>query len=80
LFVALTVFAALFFLRTWGVYSAMKAEEADNRLRLAEMQTRLVEQRAVLARLGDDPVFVERALRERLGYAHPDEVVFRFER
>jgi cell division protein FtsB len=33
-----------------------------------------------LARLGDDPVFVERALRERLGYAHPDEVVFRFER
>ncbi|MGH8019260.1 MAG: FtsB family cell division protein [Opitutaceae bacterium] len=80
LFVALTLFAALFFLRTYGEYSALKADEIENRQRLAELQSRLIEQKRVLVRLREDPVYVERVVRERLGYAHPDEIVFRFER
>jgi cell division protein DivIC len=38
-----------------------------------------VEQQTTLERLRDDPAFVERVIRERLGFARPDEVVFRFE-
>lgn len=80
LFVALTLFAALFFLRTYGEYSALKADELENRQRLAELEARYVEQTSTLVRLREDPMYVERVVRERLGYAHPDEVVFRFER
>jgi cell division protein FtsB len=31
-----------------------------------------------LARLLEDPEFLERVVRERLGYARPDELLFRF--
>jgi cell division protein FtsB len=80
LFVALTLFAALFFLRTYGEYSALKAGEMESRQRLADLQLRLIEQKTILVRLREDPDYVERAVRERLRFAHPDEVVFRFER
>jgi cell division protein DivIC len=79
LFVALTLFAGLFFLRTFGEYNALMDQETEGRRRVAELEQRLVEQQRVLERLRTDPIFVERVIRERLGYARPDEVVFRFE-
>lgn len=79
LFVALTLFAGLFFLRTYGELNGLRSQESENRRRVAELEQRLVEQRRTLERLRTDPAFVERAIRERLGYARPDEVVFRFE-
>jgi cell division protein DivIC len=33
----------------------------------------------MLHRLRHDPVYIERAIRQRLGYARPGELVFRFE-
>ena len=33
---------------------------------------------AYMTRLIDDPEFLERVVRERLGYARPDELLFRF--
>lgn len=80
LFVALTLFAGLFFLRTYAEVTALEAQERDTRLRLAELRTHLANQEDKLVRLRSDPVFVERAIREKLGYARPEEVVYRFER
>lgn len=80
LFVALTLFAGLFFVGTLGEYRGLQQQEAEGQRRVAELEQRLVEQRRVLERLRNDPLYVERVIRERLGYARPDEVVFRFER
>ena len=78
-FLALSVFAGVFFYRTYGEFLNLKAQEVENRHRLAQTEMRLAEQRDVLERLRMDPAFVERMIRDRLGYARPDEVVFRFE-
>lgn len=80
LFVALTVFAGLFFLRTYGEFQALQTQNVENQQQLAELEQRLADQQSTLERLRGDPAFVERVIRERLGYARPDEVVFRFER
>ena len=80
LFVALTLFAGLFFLRTYGEVVALESQERDSRQRLAELQVYLTNQQNKLERLRSDPVYVERAIREKLGYARVDETVYRFER
>jgi len=43
-----------------------------------ELEARLREQEIVLERLRSDPAYVEKVIRRRLGYAKPDEFVFRF--
>jgi len=78
-FLALSVFAGVFFYRTYGEFLNLKAQEVENRHRLAETEQRLAEQNDIMERLQQDPAFVERMIRDRLGYARPDEVVFRFE-
>lgn len=60
-------------------YGQLKAVEAANRRRLAEAQQRLSDQDRVLERLKSDPSYVDRVIRMKLGYAKPDEYVFRFE-
>jgi cell division protein FtsB len=80
LFVALTLFAGLFFLRTYGELRGLQAQRAENERRLVELDQRIAENKRTLERLRTDPAFVERVIRERLGYARPDEVVFRFDR
>jgi len=80
LFVALTLFAGLFFLRTYGEYRALRAQEAESHRRLAELESRLAEHYRSLEGMKSDRAHVERIIRERLGYAREDEVVFRFER
>jgi cell division protein FtsB len=79
-FLALSVFAGVFFYRTYGELLNLKKQEVENRRRLAETEIRLAEQRDVLERLERDPAFVERMIRDRLGYARPDEIVFRFDK
>lgn len=79
LFVALTLFAGLFFVRTHAEMSAMQLREAENRRQLADLKKSLIENRVTLDRLNNDPAYVERVIRERLGYARPDETVIRFE-
>jgi cell division protein FtsB len=57
----------------------LRAIEALNRRRLAETEARLGEQERILERLRTDPYYVEKVIRSKLGYARPDEVIFRFE-
>ena len=79
IFLVLGVFAGVFFYRTYGEFLNLKSHEVENRRRLAKTEKLLIEQRDVLERLRQDPAFVERMIRDRLGYARPGEVVFRFE-
>lgn len=60
-------------------YARVLEAEAHTRHRLAEVETRLAEQEIVLERLRTDPGYVETVIRRRLGYAKPDEFVFRFD-
>ena len=50
-----------------------------SRRRLAEAEAKLREQEKILERLRNDPVYVEKVIRRRLGYAKPEEFIFRFE-
>ncbi len=65
--------------QTRAEYERVREVEVQTRRRLAEVETRLAEQEVVLERLRTDPAYVEMVIRRRLGYAKPDEFVFRFD-
>ncbi len=65
--------------RTRAEYTRMLQIEAQTRQRLAEIEVRLAEQETVLERLRTDPSYVEMVIRRRLGYAKPEEFIFRFQ-
>ena len=64
--------------QTRAEYAQVLQVEAETRQRLAEVEARQAEQEVVLDRLRNDPAYVERVIRSRLGYAKPEEFVFRF--
>ncbi|WP_043589825.1 FtsB family cell division protein [Geminisphaera colitermitum] len=71
--------AGLFFWQTRREYNHLKEVHAQTALRLAETKARLDEQNKILERLRTDPVYIEMEIRRRLGYAKPEEFVFRFQ-
>lgn len=77
-FLAIAAAAGLFFWQTRAEYERLKQQQLASQRRLAEMEQRLAEQEKVLERLRSDPAFVEKIIRKRLGYARPDEYIFRF--
>lgn len=79
LFLGLGAAAGALFLDARAEYNQLKQAEATSKRRLAEAQTRLAEQERVLQRLRTDPEFVEKVIRQRLGYAKPGDFIFRFE-
>jgi cell division protein DivIC len=79
LFVAGGVAASLYFWEAREEYLQLRQVEATSRRRLAEVEAKLQEQEKILERLRNDPVYVEKVIRRRLGYAKPDEFIFRFE-
>jgi len=79
LFLALSLFAGISFVQTYQELKNLRAQEAESRRRLADAEERLKEQERYLAQLSSDPEFVENVIRKKLGYAHPSEVVFRFQ-
>ena len=56
-----------------------KQAQAANEAKLAAARVRLAEQDRILQRLKSDPTFVEKVLRDRLKYARPGEVIYRFD-
>ena len=79
LFVGLGAGAGALFLDARAEYNQLKLTEAASKRRLAEAQTRLAEQEKILERLRADPEFVEKVIRQRLGYTKPGDYIFRFE-
>lgn len=65
--------------QTRAEYARVRQDELRVRQRLAEVEVKLAEQEVVLDRLRNDPTYVDRVIRRRLGYAKPEEFVFRFE-
>jgi cell division protein DivIC len=79
LFFALSAVFGVSLWQTHAEYLQLSAQEEVSRRRLAEAEQRLHEQQQILARLRTDPAYVERIIRQQLGYAKPDEFIFRFE-
>ena len=71
--------AGALFVDARAEYKALQRTHEANQARLEAAEARLREQQRVLERLKNDPSFMERVLRDRLHYAKPDEVIFRFE-
>jgi cell division protein DivIC len=78
-FVAVTLWAAAFFVQMHRELKVLRAQEAANQRRLAQAEERLRQQERYLDRLRHDPALVELLIRQKLGYAKGDEFVFRFE-
>lgn len=79
LFLALGGGATALFIDASREYDQLKLAEAASQRRLADAQARLAEQEKVLQRLRTDPEFVEKVIRQRLGYTKPGDFIFRFE-
>jgi cell division protein DivIC len=79
LFLSMAAGSSVFFLQTRREYRRLQISEERGRLRLVEAQIKLREQERILERLRNDPAYVEMVIRRRLGYARPDEMIFRFE-
>jgi cell division protein DivIC len=77
-FLALSLFAGISFVQTYQELANVKMQAEENRQRLALAERELHEQERMLQLLHNDPQFVEAMIRQRLGYARPDELVFRF--
>ena len=79
LFVGLGAGAGALFLDARDEYNHLKLTETASKRRLVEAQARLAEQEKILERLQTDPEFVEKVIRQRLGYTKPGDYIFRFE-
>lgn len=78
-FLGVALGSALFFWQTRREYLRLRAIEQRVEQRLAETELKLAEQEEILRRLRGDPAYVEKVIRRRLGYAKPEEFVWRFE-
>ncbi|HET7534905.1 MAG TPA: septum formation initiator family protein [Candidatus Didemnitutus sp.] len=79
LFVGVAAWAGVFFLQLHRDLSGVRAQEAANQRRLAELREKLATQEKYLDDLRHDPALVERVIRKKLGYVRAEEFVFRFE-
>ena len=78
LFLVIGAASGLYFWDTREEYERLRKLQLASEQRLAEAEARLQEQEKTLERLRTDPVYVEKVIRKRLGYAKPDEYIFRF--
>lgn len=77
--VGVAVSVTLLVAQTWRELEGYQAREADLRARLAKAEAELEQREAYLKALLEDPAVLERVVRERLGYAKPGELIFRFD-
>ena len=73
----LVIFFSSLILQTFREYKNFKAQESRIEEKLIQARKEL-EYKEMYLSLLDDPDFLERVARERLGYARPDELLFRF--
>jgi len=65
-------------LRTYREYAAFKEKEVQITAILEQRQAELRERQEYLRLVLEDPAFVERVVREKLGFTRPTERVYRF--
>jgi len=59
-------------------YNRLKQTQVHARQVLADKEAQLREQERILERLRSDPAYVEKVIRERLGFVKPDETIYDF--
>ena len=74
----LILFFAGLLLKTHREFENFKARQNRIEAKLIQARKEFEQKEAYLTRLLEDPEFLERVARERLGYARPDELLFRF--
>ncbi|NBB80531.1 MAG: septum formation initiator family protein [Verrucomicrobia bacterium] len=65
-------------MKTHREFQNFQERESRIEAKLIQARKEFAQKEAYLARLLGDPEFLERVVRERLGYARPDELLFRF--
>lgn len=80
LLVAVVVSFTTVFVQTWKEYEGFQAREAARLRQLEVARAEFQRKDEYFRLLLSDDAFLERVVRERLGYAQPDETVFRFGR
>src|SRR5690606_34790121 len=78
-FVAAGVCSSVLLGNTYREHTHIKSRDGYYEQKVAEMEPQLKEKEESLHRLRHDPAFIDRVIRQRLGYAKPGELVFRFE-
>lgn len=76
--VVLLVFFGGLLLKTHREFQNFKARQDRIEAKRIQARKEFEQKEAYLSRLLDDPEFLERVVRERLGYSRPDELLFRF--
>ncbi len=66
-------------LQTYRQYETMRKREIALAVQLEKKQDELRNRQEYLRLVLEDPHFLERVVREKLGYARPDETIFRFD-
>lgn len=79
LFSTFTLVGGALWLEARAEYGQLKEVERGLQQRLAKTQAELDKQQRILDRLNTDPKFIEKVTRQRLHYAKPGEMIFRFE-
>ncbi len=67
-------------LHTYREYQSFKNREQVFQERLLDARADLQARESYLRLFRNDPEFLERVVRRKLGYARPDEIIFRFDR
>jgi cell division protein DivIC len=75
---ALIVFFSSLMVQTYREYKNFRVRELRIEAKLTQARKEFEQKEMYLARMLEDSEFLERVVRERLGYARPDELLFRF--
>jgi|TARA_B110000438_G_scaffold138960_1_gene134259 cell division protein FtsB len=78
-FIAVSISFATVLLQTYREYRYMQSREDDMRVELDALRLNQERQEVYLRRMLEDPAFLERIVREKLGYVEADETIFLFE-
>lgn len=77
-FLILVFFFGSIILQTQRELKQFNERELRLQTKLKQAEQEFIQKEMYLSQLLEDPEFLERVARERLGYTRPDEIIFRF--
>ena len=75
---AVLSFSALF-LQSYREFEYFKSKEMELEKQLSHLKVKISQKEKYLDLVLHEPDFLERVVRQKLGYARPDETIYRFE-
>lgn len=78
LLIILVIFFGGMLLKTHREFQNFKVRQDRIESKFIQARKEFEQKEAYLNRLMEDPEFLERVVRDRLGYSRPDELLFRF--